>query len=68
MEGKTPRMVYRWYSWIYTASVFVGGLGYCSMVVSFFHVPFSVFGLSEEVELSLFQVGFTLSLSLSLLY
>ncbi|ORZ11554.1 hypothetical protein BCR42DRAFT_421327 [Absidia repens] len=36
LESMTPRMVYKWYSVLYTASFAVGLVGYCMMILVFF--------------------------------
>ncbi|CAO3591460.1 unnamed protein product [Absidia cylindrospora] len=36
LESMTPRMVYKWYSFLYTVSFAIGLIGYCMMVFVFF--------------------------------
>ncbi|KAJ3196272.1 hypothetical protein HK101_009537 [Irineochytrium annulatum] len=55
MQSSTPRLVYRWYSYVYSASVAVGGFGYFVVLVTFFHIPYALMGFSEKTELSMFQ-------------
>ncbi|KAJ3107058.1 hypothetical protein HDU97_005027 [Phlyctochytrium planicorne] len=56
MQSSTPKLVYRWYSYVYNASVAVGGFGYAVVVLTFFRVPFT-FGVSEQTELNMFKGG-----------
>ncbi|KAJ3407424.1 hypothetical protein HDV05_005415 [Chytridiales sp. JEL 0842] len=57
MKSETPKLVYKWYSAVYVGSVFVGGIGYFFVVIAFFHLPYTLLGVSEKSELSLFQGG-----------
>ncbi|KAJ1549849.1 hypothetical protein HK405_002116, partial [Cladochytrium tenue] len=55
MQSSTPRLVYKWYSHVYNVSVAVGLLGYFTVAVTFFHIPYNLLGVSEATELSMFQ-------------
>ncbi|KAJ3126869.1 hypothetical protein HK100_010044 [Physocladia obscura] len=60
MRSETPKLVYRWYSYIYSASVIVGGAGYFFTFAPFFSLPSIIFGVSEEAEISMFRGGVTI--------
>ncbi|KAI8854510.1 hypothetical protein BC829DRAFT_486220 [Chytridium lagenaria] len=55
MQSSTPKLVYKWYSNVYKASVAVGATGYIIVVVTFFRLPYALFGISELTELSMFK-------------
>ncbi|KAJ3110483.1 hypothetical protein HDU96_006535 [Phlyctochytrium bullatum] len=56
MQSSTPKLVYRWYSYVYKGSVAVGGLGYFFVVATFFRLPFAL-GASEQTEMAMFKAG-----------
>ncbi|KAI9352767.1 hypothetical protein BDR26DRAFT_204179 [Obelidium mucronatum] len=60
MQSETPKLVYRWYSYVYNASVMVGAVGYFFTFVPFFSLPSILFGISEEIEISMFRGGVTI--------
>ncbi|KAJ3391074.1 hypothetical protein HDU80_011125 [Chytriomyces hyalinus] len=60
MKSETPRLVYRWYSYVYNASVVVGAVGYFFTFVPFFSLPSLIFGVSEQTEISMFRGGITI--------
>jgi RING finger protein 121 len=57
LKPATPKWVYAWYSWVYSISVAVGGLGLFLMLFSLFHIPGLLIGATEKTELTIFGGG-----------
>ncbi|KAI8907071.1 hypothetical protein DFJ77DRAFT_188531 [Powellomyces hirtus] len=60
MKSSTPRLVYKWYSVLYTLSYSVGALGYGTVLLSFFHIPFILHFVNMDTEAKIFEAGIVL--------
>ncbi|KAI8923819.1 hypothetical protein BC831DRAFT_469002 [Entophlyctis helioformis] len=56
MKSTTPKLVYRWYSWVTHVSYLVGIAGGVVMFLAMFHIP-GIFGVSLEGEAGVFEFG-----------
>ncbi|KNC96952.1 uncharacterized protein SPPG_07772 [Spizellomyces punctatus DAOM BR117] len=56
MQSVTPRLVYKWYTWVYNLSYGIGVVGYVVVLLSFFHIPVVV-GIRMETEIKFFETG-----------
>ena len=45
MRPRTPKLVYAWYSWVYTISYAIGVFGYVVLLMAFFHIPGLITGI-----------------------
>jgi RING finger protein 121 len=57
LRPSTPKWVYAWYSWVYSISVAVGGVGCVLIFLPLFHIPGLIVGASIQTEASIFESG-----------
>ncbi|KAH9251214.1 hypothetical protein BASA81_010909 [Batrachochytrium salamandrivorans] len=57
MKSSTPKVVYKWYSWIYNLAYVTGAIGYFITILAIFHVA-AILGVATlEGEASIFEMG-----------
>ncbi|KAL2916829.1 hypothetical protein HK105_203608 [Polyrhizophydium stewartii] len=57
MQSSTPKIVYRWYRWVYNIAYIFGIIGYSITMVAVFHIP-ALFRITDiEGEAVVFETG-----------
>ncbi|XJO70609.1 hypothetical protein BDV3_000261 [Batrachochytrium dendrobatidis] len=57
MKSSTPKLVYKWYAWVYNVAYVTGAIGYCITMIAIFHIS-AILGITTlQGEGVVFETG-----------